>query len=384
MKRMLLSMPISVSVFVLTLQLFSGISLARAPEDYPLVCRGGGSLVIGIAPGERNIGFTFTRGTKPEGGLAPGECSWTDRGMYHNEPDRLSQHVDEDSESLKVGGILAPENRWYEELHSSDKYWTFMVSNNGRGQMIATSARPNPVREVSPRARFPSQIGEIIRPNLPRASVLDDERPRVIVPNGPTDPNSRTEVMKGLPGGVTINVPPAPRALSMEEKLELLKSTGLKTLDETPTPYVTLTPQQPYVAGKGDLLFWSASTIDTARNYAAWTTNHLSINYLNVHVNFETKGIYMMTLTVESSSAMTHAVEAPDFVFVANAVGPTVLAKIPAKLSKKSSSSEWQQLNIFVPVDKPGYYSFSLYLEGKEENLYMWTFGSCDVSAWRK
>src|SRR6266852_1073110 len=156
MKRMLLSMPISVSVFVLTLQLFSGISLARAPEDYPLVCRGGGSLVIGIAPGERNIGFTFVRGTKPaREGLAPGECSWEDRGMYPNEPDRVSQHVEEGSESLKVGGKLAPENRWFEELHSANKYWTFMVSNNGRGQLIATSARPNPGMEVSPRARVP-------------------------------------------------------------------------------------------------------------------------------------------------------------------------------------------------------------------------------------
>src|SRR5258708_21881479 len=127
---------------------------ARTTEDYPLVCRGGGSLVTGIAPGERNIGFTFVRGTKPAGeGLAPGECSWQDRGMYPNEPDRVSQHVAEGSESLKVGGTLAPENRWYEELHSSDKYWTFMVSNNGRGQLIATSARPNGGMEETPTAR---------------------------------------------------------------------------------------------------------------------------------------------------------------------------------------------------------------------------------------
>src|SRR5260370_11447634 len=100
---------------------------ARTTEDYPLVCRGGGSLVTGIAPRERNIGFTFVRGTKPAGeGLAPGECSWMDRGMYPTEPDRVSQHIEEGSESLKVGGSLAPEHRWFEELRSADRYWTFM------------------------------------------------------------------------------------------------------------------------------------------------------------------------------------------------------------------------------------------------------------------
>jgi len=134
---------------------------APTPEDYPLVCRGGGSLVIGIAPGEGNIGFSFTRGTKPAGqGLAPGECSWKDRGMYPNEPDRVSQHVAEGSDSLKVGGSLAPENRWYEDLHSADSYWTFMVSNNRLGQLIATSARPNVEMRVSPTTRVPPEMAE--------------------------------------------------------------------------------------------------------------------------------------------------------------------------------------------------------------------------------
>src|SRR5207302_3530018 len=147
----------------------------RALEDYPLVCRGGGSLVIGIAPGERNIGFTFVRGTKPAGeGLAPGECSWKDRGMYPNEPDRVSQHVEAGFESLNAGGNLAPENRWYEELHSSDKYWTFMVYSDGRGQLIAMSARPNgetiqsPLRmPIGDPAQEPARNGrQVENPNL--------------------------------------------------------------------------------------------------------------------------------------------------------------------------------------------------------------------------
>src|SRR5229473_4835921 len=182
MKRIFLSALIGVGMTAAIFQVSSGSSSARTPEDYPLVCRGGGSLVIGIAPGERNIGFTFVRGTKPAGdGLAPGECSWKDRGMYPSEPDRVSQHVEEGSESLKVGGTLAPENRWYEELHSSSKYWTFMVSNNGRGQLIATSARPNAKMEVSPTARVPSAIGQILRRDLAKAGTPGNEIPKRIV-----------------------------------------------------------------------------------------------------------------------------------------------------------------------------------------------------------
>ena len=145
MKRIFLTALIGAVMVAAIFQVLSGSKAARTPDDYPLVCRGGGSLVIGVASGEGNIGFVFTRGTKPAAeGLAPGECSWTDRGMYASEPDKVSQHF-EGSENLKVGGTLAPEYRWYEELHSPDKYWTFQVSNNGRGQLIATSARPNGV-----------------------------------------------------------------------------------------------------------------------------------------------------------------------------------------------------------------------------------------------
>src|SRR5260370_20034389 len=213
-----------VGMAALIFPLFPGSRAARTPEDYPLVCRGGGSLVTGIAAGERNIGFTFVRGTKPAGeGLAPGECSWKDRGMYPSEPDRVSQHVEESSESLKAGGILAPENKWYEELRSSDKYWTFMVSNNGRGQLIATSARPNKKVEVSTTARVPSTIGQMLRRDMPRAPAVDEETPMLIVLNGPAEMDSRAERLEGLSIDQNMNIPPAPRSLSTEEKSALLK-----------------------------------------------------------------------------------------------------------------------------------------------------------------
>jgi hypothetical protein len=156
MQRILLSALVAVGMTVGIFPVWHGSDAMRSPADYPLVCRGGGNLAIGAAPGDGNIGFVFTRGTKPAGdGLAPGECSWTDRGMYGNEPDRVSQHVADGSESLKVGGTLAPENRWYEELHSANNYWTFQVSNNGRGQLIVSSARPNAETTQGPLLRIP-------------------------------------------------------------------------------------------------------------------------------------------------------------------------------------------------------------------------------------
>ena len=134
LKWIFLSALIGVGIEAAIFQISSGSEAARTPVDYPLVCRGGGTLVTGPAPGEGNLGFVFTRGTRPaDEGLDPGQCSWKDRAIQAAEPDRVSQHVEE-----VVG---APKPLWYEELRYSDKYWTFMVSNNGKGQLIATSAR---------------------------------------------------------------------------------------------------------------------------------------------------------------------------------------------------------------------------------------------------
>src|SRR5204862_47879 len=84
MKRIFLSALVGALLGAAIFQISSASEAAGTPENYPLVCRGGGSLVTGVAPGERNIGFTFVRGTKPAGeGLGPGECSWKDRGTGH-------------------------------------------------------------------------------------------------------------------------------------------------------------------------------------------------------------------------------------------------------------------------------------------------------------
>src|SRR5436309_14322769 len=115
MKKIFISALLAVGMVTAIFQVSGGSGASQTPEDYPLVCRGGGSLVTGVAPGERNIGFTFMRGAKAAGatgeGLAPGECSWADRGMYSAEPDRVSQHLEGSSESLGAGANVAPENR---------------------------------------------------------------------------------------------------------------------------------------------------------------------------------------------------------------------------------------------------------------------------------
>ena len=162
MKRIFLSALIGVGMVAAIFQGLSGSEAARTQQSYPLVCRGSANLAIGTAPGEGNIGFVFTRGSKPASqGLAPGGCSWVDRGVRAEEPDRLSQHVANGTQSLS-GGNLAPENRWYQELHSPDNYWTFQVYSNGQGQLIVTSARSG--RNGEPDASAPGRLRRLVDP----------------------------------------------------------------------------------------------------------------------------------------------------------------------------------------------------------------------------
>ena len=380
MKRIFLSALVGALLGAAIFQISSASEAAGTPENYPLVCRGGGSLVTGVAPGERNIGFTFVRGTKPAGeGLGPGECSWKDRGMYPNEPDRVSQHVEEGSESLKVGGTLAAENRWYEELHSADSYWTFMVSNNGRGQLIASSARPNNAKSVSPTAIVPPAIGQILRRDLPRARTPDDETPKLLVLNAPADPGSIAGLRKGSPVARDTDIPPAPPPLTKAEKMALLKSTGLEALDDSLTPDFTLTPLKPQVTGKGALLFSYPSLVYTDYNDLSWVSWRSSedspdftLGGLIVILKFQTKGIYLMTLTVHSEMLSS---ESAEFSITSHNGGAT--QKFLAKMPK-----ETHRLNMFVEVTKPGEYSFGVTIDTKREKH--WDFYSCEVTALKK
>ena len=107
MKRRFLSLLIGVGMVALIFPPFSGNRAARLADDYPLVCRGTETFkldppvacegCVNVTTDEplRYVAFTFIRGSKPSGkGLAPGECSWLDRGMWADEPNRLVQEIE--------------------------------------------------------------------------------------------------------------------------------------------------------------------------------------------------------------------------------------------------------------------------------------------------
>ncbi|HEY3027963.1 MAG TPA: hypothetical protein VGJ55_17570, partial [Pyrinomonadaceae bacterium] len=117
--------------FTLTVDYTSDKEMVKSvPDSYPLVCRGTYALKIMDFDGPvpfRWVGFNFIPGTGPaKNGLKAGQCSWLDRGMRADEPDRLAQPI----EYTQV---------WNKELNSSDSYWTFNVYNAG-DQLQATGA----------------------------------------------------------------------------------------------------------------------------------------------------------------------------------------------------------------------------------------------------
>ena len=145
-----------------------------------------------------------------------------------------------------------------------------------------------------------------------------------------------------------MNVLPAPRLLSTEEKTALLKSARLEPHSEPPIPYVTLTPQQTYVAGRGALDFRHPISISSYENLANMeeVPGHIfRDNFLIFRLNFETKGTYLITFTVTTSYVGVGA--GSEFVINANGTRKTFLVK---------KAGEWQRLNMIVEVAKPGEY----------------------------
>ena len=113
-----------------------------AQQSFPLVCRGGGRMTMRSHAG--NVQHTFnilglffekgTRGTTPGNflRLAPGQCSWVDRGMRNGEPDILQQEV----------GPGVNSQPWFNVLKTSNGCWIFEVFNTNQGVMKVTSNRP--------------------------------------------------------------------------------------------------------------------------------------------------------------------------------------------------------------------------------------------------
>src|SRR5260370_3067298 len=181
MKRIFLSALIGVGIVSLVFQLFSDTRAASWADSYPLVCRGAaafktdaptppceGCINAGDVP--KYVGFSFIRGSKPSGkGLAPGECSWLDRGMWVDEPNVLVQEID------PLAG--AEKYDWIKELHSPDSYCIFNV-HTSPGHLLASGSERGGKPVVSDKG-FPAGRVEVKSPDLYIAEV------KVIDPHPP-------------------------------------------------------------------------------------------------------------------------------------------------------------------------------------------------------
>src|SRR5258708_3802422 len=175
MNRKVLPLLMSAGMVAAIFQTLSGSEAVRMPESYPLVCRGAATFETNpgpvLWPGcpviDQSIckyaGFTFRPGSKAaRDGLAPGECSWLDRGMREGEANGVVQRIEPVGEVEKYN--------WIKDLHSPDSYWIFNVYSYV-GVLVATGAERNGMTVVSDRGRFPGGDPEIKRPDFYIAEV---------------------------------------------------------------------------------------------------------------------------------------------------------------------------------------------------------------------
>ena len=113
----------------------------NAQQSFPLICRGGVEMKTRAHSGNAQhtfniLGLFFTKANRPAGprgrNLAPGQCSWVDRGMRTNEPDILQQEV----------GPTVNSQPWFADMKNPAKFWIFDVFNTNQGVMKITRARP--------------------------------------------------------------------------------------------------------------------------------------------------------------------------------------------------------------------------------------------------
>ena len=135
MRRIFSKFLISVTFLSVAIYFGSPVGNSQTPQSYPLVCRGTPKATISSNRESRRLVLRFTKGTRPaDAGLAPGECSWMDRGMLPGEPDLIIQAVPE-------GADDRPEYQWASELREPNTYWIFEVYNNRQGQLVVTGSR---------------------------------------------------------------------------------------------------------------------------------------------------------------------------------------------------------------------------------------------------
>jgi hypothetical protein len=94
-------------------------------QSYPMTCRGGGALSISN-DGRNGVQIRFQPGPGAfAGGLAPGQCTWSDRALRQSEPTTIC-----DSSASVV--------QYVRQLVQADQYATVQVYNDRRGCMQVT------------------------------------------------------------------------------------------------------------------------------------------------------------------------------------------------------------------------------------------------------
>src|SRR6266545_2475419 len=113
-------------------------SVSVVAQSYPFVCRGDKGAVIEDDGPPRGVSLKFKKGSaSAASGLAPGECSWLDRGLNAAEPNILVQPT----RQLRADEVaVSAEYKWTVDLKDPDKYWTFEVYNDRKGQLIITGS----------------------------------------------------------------------------------------------------------------------------------------------------------------------------------------------------------------------------------------------------
>lgn len=120
-----------------------------------IVCRGGGDLYFNYTPfsnfsPQPQIWITFKKANYGVGyqleyssTLLPGQCTFKDRGLYNNEPNRILIKINVNDFSIswfqgRVTGISSSLT-YLNNLQDSNRFQSFFIYNDGRGNFIVTS-----------------------------------------------------------------------------------------------------------------------------------------------------------------------------------------------------------------------------------------------------
>ncbi len=124
---------------------------AIAQATHPIVCRGGGELFFNYTPFSNfspnpEIWITFQRGAQRVGSnwenigaLLPGQCSWPDRPVSNNEPNRIIvKDIRNFSIAWNKGQVMgiSSELSYMKWLEDANRCQSFDVYNDSQGNLI--------------------------------------------------------------------------------------------------------------------------------------------------------------------------------------------------------------------------------------------------------